>query len=179
MTKRTRNQKTGIFDQVRPSTVYGVALLFVIIGLLFPIIPAFLVPFVAIYIGYQLNKKGRLQDFTLIDFLLMLLYTAIGVTTLFAIQMISLNFIPWWKLLIVGIAADVVATFLGAWVGFGDIMSVIINLTIVFIVLDGPIALVIALLLGTISLFPGPSVGGNTLGLALMKVFSEMLGRAF
>jgi hypothetical protein len=158
---------------LRVSTLYLIIL--VVCLLLQPVIPDILLPFIAIITFMIARRKNWLKPFDKLDFLLIFLYTIITFVALIYLQAITLVATPWWKIILLGIAADVVASILGAIPIVGDFISAIINTFVAILVVGGPQGILLGLTLMFISLIPGPSMGANTLMLVILKFLSKAL----
>jgi len=167
MSKKLKGGKLSV------STLY---LLLLVFGILTqPVIPDVLLPFIAIITFLVVKKKGLLKPFEKKDFLLIFIYTILAFIALIYLQLITLPAVSWWKIILLGIAADVVASILGTIPIVGDLISAIINTFIAILIVGGPQGFILALTLMFISLIPGPSMGANTLMLVILKLISKAL----
>jgi hypothetical protein len=171
--KRSKMKKKGNW-QIRPSTFFGIVFVLTLILIILPG-PGILVPFVSIPIFSYLKKQKQIKEFKLSDLGLMALYVTVTITGLLYLQMISLVSVPWIKIIIVGMAADVIASIFGFIPVVGDIISSIMNLIMALTVVGGIEGTLIGMVLVMISLIPGPSLGANTLFLILFKIISEII----
>jgi hypothetical protein len=158
---------------MRPSTFFLIAL---IIGILLePFLPD-LGLLIAIVISFFIaSRKNVLKRMDKWDFLLILLYVIITTFLLIYLQLINITKIPWWQILLVGIATDVVASLLGTIPIVGDIISGIINSFIQFLIIGGLAGLMMSITVVSISLLPGPSLGFNTFILIVIKLLSKTI----
>ena len=158
---------------MRPSTFFLIALIIGIItepflpdlGLLIAIVIAF-------FIASRKNVLKRMDKW---DFLLILFYVIITTFLLIYLQLINITKVPWWQILLVGIATDVVASILGTIPVIGDIISGIINSFIPFLIIGGLAGLMMSITVVSISLLPGPSLGFNTFTLIIIKLLSKTI----
>ena len=159
--------------QIRVSTFFLIA--WVLTLVLFPILPDLILPIIALIIFAILKKHDHIKKTTIMDFFLIFIYFILGIFGLLYFQILILATVPWWKIIIVGLAVDVVASLLGAIPVFGDILSAIIAGMIAIIVIGGFEGILLAVLVGCISLLPGPSLGANTIMLILFKIVAELM----
>jgi len=160
--------------QIRPSTFFLLAFVLTIVLIPLPG-PGLLVPFVSIPIFLGMRKKGQIKDFELIDIPLIITYAIGAIIGMLYLQAITLVSIPWWKLLVVGIACDVVASILGAVPVLGDAASGFVNIIIALTIIGGVEGAILGMVIMFISLLPGPSLGANTLFLVIFKGISEAI----
>ena len=160
--------------QIRPSTFFGLVFVSTLIMIPLPG-PGLIIPFVSIPLFTYLRKQNKIKSFELLDLPLILLYMAGGVVGLIYLQMLSLVSVPWFKIIIVGMAADVVASLLGAFPVLGDAASAAINMLLALTVIGGIEGAIIGMALMIISMIPGPSLGANTFFIIIFKIISEIL----
>jgi hypothetical protein len=157
--------------QVRPSTLFGLTLLTTLLVTPLPGAED-VTPFIGLLLYFLLKKQGHIKKFTGMDVLLIILYLVVGLIGLFYLTAITLAATPWWKILLVGVAADIVATVLSPIPIAGDLLSGIVNAMMAVVILGGLAGSLIAITVFFLSLFPGPSFGFNTLALLSFKVIA-------
>jgi hypothetical protein len=158
---------------MRPSTFFMIALIMGIV--LQPVIPDIGILIVIIIAFFIASKKNVLKRMDKWDFLLILLYALITTFLLIYFQLINITQVPWWQILLVGIATDVVASLLGTIPILGDIISGLINGFIPFIIIGGLPGMIMSITVISISLIPGPSLGFNTFTLVIIKLLSKTI----
>ena len=161
--------------QIRPSTFFLLAYAITLVLIPIPGGLQFLMPFVSILFFIRLRSSGRIKKGTMLDYALILAYTFLGLFFMIYLQVWALESIPWWKLILVGIAADVVASLLGTVPVIGDFMSGIINMIIAITVIGGIEGAFIAMVMVIIGFIPGPSLIANTVLLVIFKIVSEAI----
>lgn len=163
--------------QIRPSTFYLAVFLFTLANFLFPVGGLeFIAPIAAIPIFFYLRKIGYIKKFDLLtDLLLIAIYTVGGLLLLSYFGAFSLASTPWFKIIIIGMAADIIASVFGLFPIAGDAVSSLTNAVIAISIIGGIEGAIVAFALIIISMIPGPSLGANTLFLVLFKFISEMV----
>jgi hypothetical protein len=161
--------------QIKPSTFFAIVYALTLILLPLPGGLQFVLPFVSIPFFLSLRKKGNIKDFKISDFFLILIYMVIGLFIMIYFQILSLVSTPLWQILLVGIAADIVASLLGTIPIVGDGISGLINVILAMMVIGGVEGAMIGVTIMIISFLPGPSLGANTFMLLVFKFASEIL----
>lgn len=155
------------------STIYGVTIALTLFNLAFPGGLQFILPFVGLYVALQLKRAGRLKPFSFLDFILIPTYTVATIIALVSLQIYTINAIPWYTVIFVGIAADVIGSVAGLVPVGGDFVAAVLTVIMLFTVVGGFYGGFMALTLLFIQLIPGPSLGANTAMLALIKIATE------
>ena len=168
--KKKSVKNTGI---IRPSTLFLILLIFY--ALTHPFIPDILYIPLAIIMYIIANRQGWLKKLNAVDFVLMLFYLIILVILLIYLQVIAIEAIPWWKIILVGIASDVIASIFSAIPIIGDFISGLLNAFVAFMIVGGVYGLVIGLTVMFISFIPGPSPGFNTFALIVFKLITSII----
>lgn len=161
--------------QIRASTFYLLAFVITLILIPLPGGLQFVMPFVSIPIFLYFKNRGHIKDFKFIDFILIFVYTILGISSLLYFQVLSISSVPWWKIIIIGIAADVIATVLASVPIVGDALSGLINIFMAIMVVNGIEGAFIAMTIMMISFIPGPSLGANTIMLIIFKIVSDLV----
>jgi hypothetical protein len=161
--------------QIKPSTFFAIVYALTLILLPLPGGLQFVLPFVSIPLFLSLRKKKNITDFKISDFFLILIYMVIGMFAMVYFQVISLASTPLWQILLVGLAADIVASVLGTIPILGDGASGLINVIIAMVVIGGVNGAMIGVTIMVISFLPGPSLGANTMMLLIFKFASNTL----
>lgn len=162
--------------KIRGSTIYGISLLVALLGFIIPVPIQWIAPIIGYMYYRKLKKQGRIIGETRIEVLLIALYTIIGVGGFVFATGYALGYVPWWKIILVGMAADVIGNTLGAIPIFGDILAATINAIMAITIIGGFAGPFIAVALGIITLLPGPSLFGNTLFIVIFKLLSKLVG---
>lgn len=166
-------KKTKDNGLMRPSTFF---LIILIIGIILePFLPDLGLLITLIIAFFIASRKNVLKKMDKWDFLLILLYVVVSIFLLIYLQLINLTIVPWWQIIVVGIATDVVASLLGTIPVIGDIISGIINSFIPFVIIGGLPGLIMSITVVSISLLPGPSLGFNTFTLIVIKLLSKTI----
>jgi hypothetical protein len=140
-----------------------------------PIIPdVFYIP-LALFIFILARKKQWLKSFKAIDFLLIMIYLMVSAGLLIYLQILSLTKVSWFHIIIIGFAADIIATILGYIPVIGDFIGGILNFIIPMMIIGGLAGVMMGMTLMMISLIPGPSYGANTIGLIVFKAISLII----
>lgn len=160
----------------RTSTVYLATLLGIVVGLIVPFFPLHIVgPFIALFLYSRLKEAGRIKRFDWLELLLIVIYTLGLLVVSIGLGVVAYNSIPWWKIILVGMAADVFGNVLGAIPIWGDVISAFLVLVLAFTVIGGAAGAAIALCLAIINMVPGPSLAANTMFLISFKIISELV----
>lgn len=162
--------------EVRGSLVYLIVLLLTLGGLIFPIIPGILMPIIGLLIYIRLKMTGHIKKFDFLEVALVIIYTIVTLVTMVVLEISAIYSVPWLPLIMFGIAADVIASVLSGVPIIGDILSGILVFTAGVFLIGGPFGFVIGLLLGIVSLFPGPTMGLNTFILIFLKLIFQAVG---
>jgi hypothetical protein len=161
--------------QIRGSTIFGLTALLTLLGLLVPVGIQFIAPFIGLFFYIKFKRADRIKKFDFLEVFLILLYTLV---TLFAgvfFTLLAIDSVPWIKIILVGMAADLFASSLGSVPVFGDAVSAVLVFILVLTVIGGFTGALLAVAIGVISLLPGPSFGANTLFLVLFKLMTTAL----
>jgi hypothetical protein len=161
--------------KIRGSTIFGLVLLIVFIGFIIPIGIEYLAPFFGVFYYFRLKKQGRIKDFDYWELGLIVAYTFLMLIGSVITGLFVLASIPWFKLILVGMAADLFASLLGAVPVFGDILSAILVFILVLTVIGGLQGVLLGLVMAFISILPGPTLGANTMFLIAFKIFSSLI----
>ena len=161
--------------QIRGSTVFGLTMLLVFLGFLIPVGIQFVAPFIGLFYFFRLKKQGRIKDFDWLEVLLVMVYLFALIFGLGWLTVAIFEAIPWYKIILVGMAADLFASVLGGIPVLGDIISGILVFILAFTIIGGIQGIIIAFAIALISILPGPSFGANTLFLFIFKLISNFL----
>lgn len=156
--------------QIRTSTFFLLFLIFFIA--LAPFFPDIILIFAIVPIFILLRVKNHIKKFDLLDFGLMVLYTAIAIFAIIYFQLLAFQSVPWWQIILVGIAADVIASILGMIPVVGDFISGILVGFMATMVIGGIEGMLIGISLMVVSIIPGPSLGLNTAMIIIFKIIS-------
>jgi hypothetical protein len=168
---KNKNKKEK--GKIRSSTLFLLLLLFM--ALTHPIIPdVFYIP-IALFIFILARRKEWIKPFKAIDFLLIMIYLVMAAGILIYFQILTLTKVSWFHIIILGFAADIIATILGHIPIIGDFISGMINFIIPMIVVGGLAGVMMGMTLMMISMIPGPSYGANTIGLIVFKAISLII----
>lgn len=161
--------------QVRASTVYGITLLVTLLGFMIPVGIQFVAPFIGFFYYLRLKKLNRIKRAGVSEILLILLYTVVGIGGFVYLTGYALATTPWWKIILIGMAADVVASVLGTIPVVGDIISATINFIMAFTIIGGIQGPFIGVALAIIALLPGPSIAASTIFIVIFKIVSVLI----
>lgn len=160
---------------IRGSTIYLGMLGLILFGLLVPFFALeWISPFIALFFYIRLKKQGRIKEFDWLEIFLVILYTLVMFIGVLSFGIVAFANVPWWKIVLVGMAADVFASILGSFPILGDGLSAILVLIMVFTIIGGAYGAILGLAMAFISLLPGPTLGANTLFLVIFKIVSEV-----
>lgn len=162
--------------KMRGSTIYGISLLVALLGFIIPVPIQWIAPIIGYMYYRKLKKQGRIIGEQRTELLLIVIYTIIGVGGFLFGTGYSLGTVPWWQIILIGMAADVIGNTIGAIPVVGDIMAATINALMAITIIGGLAGPFIAVALGVITLLPGPSLFGNTLFMVLFKTASKLIG---
>lgn len=161
--------------QIRGSLIYLLTLVMTIIGLIYPVIPGVIMPLIGLIVYFRLKSTGHIKSFDWKEIALLILYTIIMVGGSVYLQIIILAQIPWWQLILIGIAADVYASTIGTIPIWGDFTAGLLAFAMASIVAPGITGLIIGLGMAIICILPGPSLGANTIYLIIFKILSLLI----
>ena len=123
-----------------------------------------------------LKRQDRFKPFKKIEFLWMFLGALGYIFLVLFLAVTTIASIPWWQIILIGVAADVIGTALGSIPVVGDFLSAVLVIIMVVVVLHNPFVGFVVLCLGIITLLPGPTFGANTLFLILFKLLLTLFG---
>ena len=161
--------------QIRGSLIYLIVLIIVFIGFILPVGIEWLAPFIGIWYYLKLKKAGKIKPFDLLEIILMATYTIAMILGLIYIELLILTQIPWYKIILVGMAADLYGSTIGSAPIFGDITSAIIGFILPLTIIGGLQGIMLGFVLALINIIPGPSLGANTLFLIIFKLISYVI----
>lgn len=161
--------------QIRPSTLFGLTLLSTVVVTPLPGAED-VMPFIGIIMYFVLKRQGHIKKFTLGDAGLIFLYLLVGIFALLYLSISIIAHAPWWKIILLGVVADIVATIFAPIPHFGDIASAMINAMAAIVIFGFAGGSILAIVVFFLSLIPGPSLGLNTLILVGTKVIASLIG---
>ncbi len=132
-------------------------------------------PFVGIFIILKMKKANRLKKFDWLDAVLILIYTFGGMFALAYAGFVAIASAPWWKILLVGVAADVIASVTSVIPIVGDFLGGILIFMLAFGVIGGLQGAFLGLAIMMISFIPAHIPGSNTLFMILFKLIVPLL----
>lgn len=131
------------------------------------------IPLASIPLFIYLRKHGHMHKFTILDLILIPIYAVLLIFVMVYFQFWALERVPWWKILALGIAADIIASALGMIPGVGDGLSAVINFILAVMIIGGFYGAILGLTMAAIAMLPGPSFAANTIMLSILKLISE------